>query len=212
MSQPISLKEAEQKVFRVAYNDGLMDILLACFFLMFVIAPYLSPSMGDFWASAVFLPFWALAFLAIWLIRKFVVIPRIGKVKFGQVRKAKLMKFTLGMLVINTIALVLGIVAAFTIRQLGYLFSILLGIQLLIFFSLGGYFLNMNRLYVYGFLATISQPVGEWLFQHGLASHHGYPITFGTISGIMVLVGLIIFVRLLIQNPLPENKESLREE
>ena len=25
---------------------------------MFVIAPYLSTSLGDFWSSAVFLPFW----------------------------------------------------------------------------------------------------------------------------------------------------------
>ena len=56
MSQKISLREAERKAFRSRYNDGLWDILLGCFFLMFVIAPYLSASLGDFWSSAVFLP------------------------------------------------------------------------------------------------------------------------------------------------------------
>ena len=68
MSQKISLKAAERKAFRTTYNDGLVDIFLGCFFLMFVIAPYLSASLGDFWSSAVFLPFWALVYLAIWLI------------------------------------------------------------------------------------------------------------------------------------------------
>ena len=58
MSQQISLREAERKAFRITHNDGLWDVLLGCYALMFVIAPYLSTSLGDFWSSAVFLPFW----------------------------------------------------------------------------------------------------------------------------------------------------------
>lgn len=58
MSQQISLKEAERKAFRSKYNDGLWDILLGCFFLMFAVAPYLSPTLGDFWSSVAFVPFW----------------------------------------------------------------------------------------------------------------------------------------------------------
>ena len=54
MSQPISLKEAERKVFQSTANDGLWDIFLGIFFLEFVIAPFLSESMGDFWSVAVF--------------------------------------------------------------------------------------------------------------------------------------------------------------
>jgi hypothetical protein len=90
VSQKISLKEAERKAFRTTLNDGLVDIFLGCFLLMFVIALYLSENLGDFWSSAVFLPFLALVYLAIWLIRRYVVTPRIGMVKFGQARKAKL--------------------------------------------------------------------------------------------------------------------------
>jgi len=37
----------------------------------------------------------------------------------------------------------------------------------------------------------------------GYATHHGFPITFGTSAGIMILVGLVIFVRLLRDNPIP---------
>ena len=102
MSEPISLKDAETKAFTSIYNDGLWDVFLGCFLLMFAIAPLLSASLGDFWSSAVFLPFWALVFVVIRLIRKQVVIPRVGFAKFGRARKAKLRRFSILMLVVDT--------------------------------------------------------------------------------------------------------------
>jgi hypothetical protein len=204
VSQKISLKEAERKAFRTTLNDGLVDIFLGCFLLMFVIALYLSDSLGDFWSSAVFLPFLALVYLAIWLIRRYVVTPRIGMVKFGQARKAKLAKFTVVMLVINVVALILGSVAALSFGSVpGQMISILFGLILLMGFSIAAYFLHFNRLYIYGLLVGLSPLIGEWLWTHGYATHHGFPITFGTSSGIMILVGLAVFIRLLHNNPVP---------
>jgi hypothetical protein len=204
VSQKISLKEAERKAFRTTLNDGLVDIFLGCFLLMFVIGPYLSDSLGDFWASAVFLPFLALVYLAIWLIRRYVVTPRIGMVKFGQARKATLAKFTVVMLVIYVVALILGSVAALSFGSVpGQMISILFGLILLMGFSIAAYFLDFNRLYIYGLLVGLSPLIGEWLWTHGYATHHGFPITFGTSSGIMILVGLAVFIRLLHNNPVP---------
>ena len=204
MSQKISLKEAERKAFRTTFNDGLVDIFLGCFLLMFVIGLYLSDSLGDFWSSAVFLPFLALVYLAIWLIRRYVVTPRVGMVKFGQARKAKLAKFTVVMLVINVVALILGTVAALSFGSVpGQMISILFGLILLMGFSIAAYFLDFNRLYIYGLLVGLSPLIGEWLWTHGYATHHGFPITFGTSSGIMIFVGLAVFIRLLHNNPVP---------
>jgi hypothetical protein len=62
MFQKISLKEAERKAFKASFDDGLWDIFLGCFFLIFAIGPYLSPTLGDFWSSMVFLPFWGWSF------------------------------------------------------------------------------------------------------------------------------------------------------
>jgi len=77
MSPQISLKDAERKVFQSTFADGLWDVLLGCWFPMqLAIAPFLSVSMGDFWSSAVFLPFWGAIYLVIWLVRKKVVIAR----------------------------------------------------------------------------------------------------------------------------------------
>jgi MFS family permease len=212
MAQQISLREAERRAFRTTYNDGLWDIYLGCFFLMFVIGPYLSPSLGDLWSSAVFLPFWVLAYLAIWLIRKHVVTPRVGVAKFGQARKAKLMKLSLVMLVFNVIAFILGLVAATSLNVVpGQIFSVFIGLLLLTGFSIAAYFLDFNRLYLYGLLVGFSPLVGEWLWTNGYAAHHGFPIAFGTASSIMILVGLVVFIRLLHDNPFPVEGSPSRD-
>jgi MFS family permease len=204
MTGQISLKEAEKKAFRIRHDDGLWDILLGCFFLVFAIAPFLSPSLGDFWSSAVFIPFWGMVFLVVRLIRKWVVGPRMGVVKLGRARKTKLMKLSVVMLVVNVIAFILGIVAAMTVGSVpGQMPAIILGLTLLIGFSIAAYFLDFTRLYVYGLLVGLSPLIGEWLWTEGFASHHGFPITFGATAGIMMLVGLSVFLRLLRDNPVP---------
>jgi hypothetical protein len=204
MSHQISLKEAERKVFSTAVNDGLWDILLGCFFLIFAVAPFLSAGLGDFWSSVVFLPFWGLVFLIVWLLRRHVVTPRVGVVKFGRARKTKLTQFTVVMLVANVIAFILGLVAALSFGRVpGQIYTMALGLLFLLGFSVAAYFLDFSRLYVYGLLVGLSFLVGEWLWARGLASHHGFPITFGTTAGIMILVGLAVFVRLLRRNPIP---------
>ena len=204
MSESISLKQAERKAFSTTINDGLWDILLGCFFLVFAVAPFLGSSLGDFWGSVVFMPFLWLAILVVRLIRKHVVTPRVGVVKFGPARRSRLRKFTVVMLVVNVIGVILGLVAAMSFGLVpGQIYTITFGLILLIGFSMAGYFLDFSRLYLYGLLVGMSFLVGEWLWGQGYASHHGFPITFGTTAGIMILVGLAVFVRLLRDNPVP---------
>jgi len=76
-----------------------------------------------------------------------------------------------------------------------------LGLIFLIGFSIAAFFLDFRRLYIYGLLAAISPLVGEWLFINGNATHHGIPITFGITAGIMIIIGMVIFLRLLYNNP-----------
>lgn len=210
MSQQISLKDAERKVFRTTYNHGLWDIFLGCFFLIFVIVPYLGPSLGDFWSSVVFIPFWGIICLMIHLVRKFVVARRMGSVEFGSVRKTKLRKFTVVMLVINILAFILGLVAATSFGKVpGQVFSFTFGLILLILLSAAAFFLDFNRLFLYGLLVGFSPLVGEWLWNHGYAAHHGFPITFGVSAGIMILTGMVLFIQFLRNNP-PPREDPIR--
>jgi len=73
---------------------------------------------------------------------------------------------------------------------------------LLIGFTTAAYLLDFKRLYFYGLLVGIGPLVGEWLWSQGRVTHHGFPITFGISSAIMILTGLAVFSRFLRDNPL----------
>jgi hypothetical protein len=204
MSQQISLREAERKVFRTAYDDGLWDVFLGAFLLFFAVAPFLSPGLGDFWSSMVFLSLWAFVFAAIRVVRKRVVIPRAGIVRFGRARQARLRRFTIIMLALNSVALILGFVVAPNVAKVpGQAIAFALGAMLLIGFSIAAYFLDIGRFYVYGLLTGLAPVAGEWLWINGYAAHHGFPATFGATAAIMIVTGLAVFVRLLRHSPLP---------
>ena len=132
--------------------------------------------------------------------------PRIGVVKFGPTRVSKMKRFSYVMLAFNVIALGLGAWAAFSVDKasgdpIPYMFSLVL----LSGFSLAAFFLEINRLYLYGLLIALAPVAGEWLWKNGYASHHGWPVTFGVISGIMILVGLSMFARILRSSPAPND-------
>lgn len=209
MQTPISLKAAERKAFQTIFADGLWDVLIGCFVLEFALAPLLSASMGDFWSSAIFLPFWGLVYLAIWLTRKHVVAPRLGQVRFGRARQQKLHRLRLLLLSLNCLALILGILVFLTFSpnpagQAGGrlpLFSILISVFMLVGFSLAGYLLDYPRLYIYGWLLFAAPYMGEWLSGQYGASHHGFPVVFGFASGAMLITGLVTFIRFLQNNP-----------
>ncbi|MGD8967623.1 MAG: hypothetical protein PVI07_08955 [Anaerolineae bacterium] len=211
MAESISLKEAERKVFTTAFQDGLWDVLIGCFVLIFAITPFLSTKLGDFWSSAAFLPFWAAVYLAVRLIRRFVVTPRIGVVKLGQSRKLKLSRFVAVLAVVNGGGLLLGILAAQFSDKPGWMILTPFALLMLTIFSVAGYSLDFPRLYLYGVLVALSPLVGEWLYATMGASHHGFPITFGITAGLMIIVGLIKFVLLLRDHPKPVDEPSAVE-
>ena len=209
MSQKISLKETEQKVFKSAFQDGLWDILIGSFVLEFAIAPFLSRSLGDFWSSAVFIPFWAIIFLVTRLVKKRVVIPRVGIVKFGSWRKARLIKFNIVTFVVGLVALALGILSSFSFDAVpGWVHIARFSLIILVGFSVAAYFTSFTHLYLYGLLIAFSPLVGEWLYVYANAPHHGFPITFGITAGVAILVGLVKFVRLLRDHPIPTKAQS----
>jgi hypothetical protein len=54
--------------------------------------------------------------------------------------------------------------------------------------------------------------VGEWLWQNMSVAHHGFPITFGAISGLMILIGirqLFLLIRDHPPQPYEANPEKL---
>jgi hypothetical protein len=202
MDQKIDLKQLERKVWTSFYEDGLGDIFIGCIILMFATAPLLGRlGWGDFWASAVFIPFWIIMYLLLVFLRKKVVIPRIGVVRFGQTRKKRLVKFNILMLVVLSAGLILGFVSSRGSATQVWVHSLRFIAIVLLCFGLAGYFLGFVRLYIYGLLVAASFPIGEWLYSNVGVPHHGFPVTFGITSVVIIITGVLLFLRLLRENP-----------
>jgi hypothetical protein len=199
----ISVKEADRQVYRAYFDNGLVDIFLSSFVLIWAVAPYLSARLGDFLSSAIFLPVWAVLYLVLLWVHKAYVRPRTGTVKFGISRRKKLSAFTWIMLALNVIFMILGLVAFSNPVGSGYTRMLAFVLMLLVSFSLAGFFLDVTRFYIYGMLWGGGFFVGEWLYQTYGFSHHGYPVVFGTISAIIFLVGIYKLLTFLRRNPLP---------
>lgn len=197
MTHVEDLRETELRSFRTAYDDGLWDVLIACFVGMFACAPLLSPSLGDFWSSAIFVPVWLGAYGLIWLIRRTVVSPRVGVVRVGAPRQRRLWTMTMILLAINVIAFIGGLIAAVQGPAAGWTTTIMFWLIVLALFSVMGYFLDTPRLYAYGLMLGAAVVIGEWLFREGYVAHHGYPVMFGVATISIASVGLVRFVRLL---------------
>lgn len=89
MSQNFDLKAIERKAFRSTYQDGLWDINLGLIVIgmaMFVFRPEEGYSALNFlWLMVTCL----VANLIFWAGKKFITVPRMGQVRFGEIRKQK---------------------------------------------------------------------------------------------------------------------------
>jgi hypothetical protein len=213
MPEEISLKEAEKRAFTGAFQDGLWDILIGFYLLLFVLVLPLSRILGDFWSSLIMVPCWGLAFLAVHLIRKRVVIPRVGRVRPGAWRKARLVRFNAAAFVVLVVAFGLGVLSFVQFDAVpGWVHSARFALSVLIVFGLAAYSLNVTRLYLYGILAAAAPLVGEVLWTRYGAPHHGFPITFGITSAIIMGTGLVHFIRLLREPTVTGDLTTLGEE
>lgn len=205
MNFPTNLKELERNIFRESVRDGVLDILIGCMLLIFAIAPLLSARLGDFWSSAIFLPFWLAAYWGMRAVKKAYLLPRIGQVNYSSYRKKRLKNINLVILVFNLVVFGLGLIVFFRSDHLqGW---IPLSIIMLLGFSLGGFMIESPRLYLYGVLTALAPIIGEYLYQNHGASHHGFPITFGVLSTAFIITGLVLMLSIFRRYPLPDQKD-----
>ena len=101
-------------------------------------------------------------------------------------------------MVLLCVALLLGFISAFRFQVMpSWMPTAILSLVFLVIFSLAAYFLNVNRLAIYGLLLALSPLVGEFLYRQWGVPHHGFPVTFGFSAAVMLGAGLFLFVRLI---------------
>ena len=211
MSQNINLKELERKAFRSTFQDGLWDMYLGFLLLIMGMGPVL-PALNKsvIWTLVILLMLSVLAWLAFWAGKKFITTPRMGLVRFGPQRKAKLKKTRAVLFLSALLGVILFVLRATWNIEWAARIPIpvyIWAVQAIVVFGLGAYFLDVSRFYVYGVLYAIPVPVGIVLLQNtGLPGFMFLP--FGVSGGIMVIVGVGLFIRFLREYPVVPEEAS----
>lgn len=190
MTQNIDLKELEQKAWRPYFEDGFWGIFLG----LLMLGMGIRMLTDNVWFTLV-----ALSGIVIFLVgKKFVTVPRLGHVKFGQARKVKQKKAVVvtALSVVVTFGLLLIARPALDLSRMAT--APILGILVALVFGLLAYYLDFRRLYVYGLLLAVSMALTE-------ASDSLVGPVVSTCSGsIIVLAGLVQLIQFVRRYPVPE--------
>ena len=184
MESQINIKEIQRKVYLAYFSDGLWDILLGTFIMLFTVHV---------------IPFPPLTAIVCYMVGYFVVIflkrrithPRVGYARISWNRKVPIMLF-MPLLVVGIIVLVGGLVAYISVT-LGIVFEsqyIVMGTLFAAVVAFIAYRFKVKRWYIYALLILVAYVLREW---SSLSLRYGTFI-FG---GIILLVGMVVLVRFL---------------
>jgi hypothetical protein len=211
MSDTLNLKEIEKKAFRSTHQDGLWDIYIGGIVLSMSVLAY-STASEAFPATRFTLYVIGLGifYLLFWAGKKYLTAPRLGQVKFGpqrQRRKRTLVSVLIGIVLLQVILLV-GTVVFWANPQaaasLGFgksdpnlerlVVAVIGGLFVGPSTALIAYFNDFLRGYYIAFILSLAVFSLIWF---------GQPV-YLIIAGLLILVpGLVLFVRFLRQYPLP---------
>jgi hypothetical protein len=210
MSAQLNLKEIERKAFRSTYEDGLWDIYFGLIVICMSIFIY-RPASG-YSPMNIILALLAMsaAYSIFWAGKRYITLPRMGQVRFGEIRRKKkttmviFLSFvvlvqliilgltTLGWLNPEVGATVSGFLKSqdlmdLAVALIGSLF-VVVGMTLTAYFSdfPRGYFIAALMALAVFLMIFLNQPV--------------YPILIGAL---MIIPGAVLFFRFLKKHPLP---------
>ena len=209
MTQEINLKELEKKAFRSYHEDGVWDIFLGLIMMAIAVNASLTKiGVPELQTMIVLIGLEMVAIIFLIAGKKHITVPRIGHVKFGAMRRAKLtkMRIVLALSVIfGLVALVAGVAmhgdSSEFVRP-GVLFPLGWMVNALIVFGLMAYFMDFPRLYIIGMLYAVTVPIAGALREF-VKIDVGY-IVFGIAAAIILVMGLVILSRFLRNHPLQD--------
>lgn len=209
MTTQLNLKELERKAFRSTYQDGLWDLYFGLIVICTAVFIY-RPASGYSPLNIVLaMSAMLVAYSLFWVGKKFITLPRMGQVEFGaQRRKRKqTMVIVLGIVVLVQTAFLAFQLAARANPQLGAILNDLLpegdGMDLVVA-SIGALFVGPSMIliayfidFLRGYYIAIMFSLAVFLMIY--LNRPIYPIVIGSL---IILPGLVLFVRFLLKYPL----------
>lgn len=203
MNKNASLNEVEKKTYMSYHQDGLIDIFVAVYVLLFGLGILLM-TVTDFSTWFVIPAIFPAVMVPIWVsAKKRITMPRIGYVKFGGRGANKLMAIFIGLMVAGLGAFMVISFAssqgwALTVRNL--ILSngmIIIGIAGASMSSLFAYTMGLKRLYAYGLLTLA-------LFLTGHFITFPFEYVLLTIGFVVLINGFVLLVRFIRKYPLTQ--------
>lgn len=200
MSEDIDIMEIEKKAWMSTLQDGLWDIYIGL-----IIMGMGFPWLGGFFGLPetvdvlVTLISWNTgAMIIFFLCKNYITRPRIGIVKFGQIRKKRnkvLGLFMLLMVAFTIITFIFTLIGIFNIQLPGFLVMLLIGLLFITLpFSLIAYFIQLKRIYLYAIFGGLGLFFSE-LLTPVIPSPFNDIIPFGGTGLIITLTGITILLK-----------------
>ena len=203
MTDDLDLKEIEKKAFTSYFHDGMWDLYGGLILLGFGISMLVN---GDY----ILLAFVAMAMVPL-LIRKRIVIPRLGIVKFSPERQARTKKSRLFAITTLTFTALLGMLffVLFSTDTMPQWLDVWMSDYFLVFFggmiavsiATAAYIISVKRFYAYAVLVFTAFFLASLLRPDDM---EGIPIAVA--GGLILLSGSVILIRFLRHNPLPRRE------
>jgi hypothetical protein len=158
-------KQIERRVFTSFIQGGIIEAFTGIFLLQLGFPALFSRSgFGDWESALLALPIALILLFVVFLVRRFVIIPRLGRVKFLPERRRKLSK----LIIVPVLTLIAGAVVGYIFSENASVRHALVGqipfsLIPIIVFSAAAYFLDMKRLYAYGVIVGLTFPLGKYL-------------------------------------------------
>ena len=207
MSAPLSADEAdalkalEKKIYRSFFQDGLWDIFWGLILLSFAAQSAYSSLGLPYPLDHAIIP--ALAVLTLELGKRYLTIPRLGKVRFGPQRRAQLQKGKTVLFILVTLALLILILAipALSLSQPNpdsevIVRSLMMGLVITAALGIIAFFQGFSRLYVYAIVFGLSLPVSQ-ILKGKVAPPWEEWLAFGIPAVVMLAVGFVLLFRFL---------------
>ncbi len=215
MSTPLNLKEIERKAFRSTYQDGLLDIELGLVVVCMSVFVYRPPGGYSLVNILLMLAGVGLANALFWAGKKFITLPRMGQVRFGAARRQRRTTLTIILSVVVLIQVaILGLtVLGWANPQVGEQIKSIFkanDVMDLVVAAVGSLFVGPSMILVAyftdfprGYYIAILMALAVFLI---IAFNQPiFPILIG---GLIILPGVVIFVRFLRNYPLPQKDGS----
>ena len=203
MSEKLNLKELERKAWRSFFDDGLWDIYLGLLLALMGVSAFMnSLDLTEGVHMGIYIGLLIFTMLGFWAAKRYITVPRIGRVKFGSERKKRRIKTSLVLFASVVFGFILflalgGVARGDVSRALPWdvIVPAAWALNMLLVFGLMGYFLEFERLYFIGLVYAIVLPLDAILQKTTELRIVPYMFLFAGL--LIVAVGVIYLTRFL---------------